>query len=570
VPDGGGEGEEPLQDACRDPWPGAAAVAFEAELGQVPSQNLSEGVVMSDSFRTRRRAARGRVVGTALALALAVSACAADDPIAPPATSIDATSTTMPAAETTTTPATGAAPDDAPPTTTAASTDESSDPETSNEAEETAGTLPGEPRWSEIIDRLDASEQSCIRDVLDEAGLDGAERESAMSRRFFSDDSRTAENAAMLACLAADTVVEIFLTSTVAAIEPELGAAVSDVESACLRDWLAGIDLASLVRSTGESANDAAAGVAFLGSLGACVPDGFIALLLAEAGVSFDELDEEERACAREQLAGGDWPGLDDSEEDAEAALTAISWLFLGLLDCLPDLSEARLEQPAGEFSIEGATPVALGEPVEGGLDSAGDTDVFVFEAVAGDLYEIRVSAGTMDDPTVTLYDADGLLLDYNDDSAGSLDPLLYWEAPSTDAFYLEVGGYGAGSYTLTIAVSDSAVSDSVDDHADSLAGATEVGTGSAVDGVLDYDGDVDFFVFDAVEDELYELSASPGTLADPTLTLYDADGLQLDYNDDYKDSLAPRLYRRAESTGPLYVEVRGYGAGSYTLTITR
>jgi hypothetical protein len=529
----------------------------------LPSQNLPEGVVMSDSCRTRRRAARGRAVGTALALALAVSACAADDPITPPVTSIDATSTTLPAAETTTTPASGAASADAPPTTTAASTAESSDPETSNEAEETAGTFPREPRWSEIIDRLDASEQSCIREVLDEAGLDGAQRESAMSRRF--DDSPTDEDAAMFACLAADTVVEIFLTSMVAAIEPEQGAAVSDAERACLRDWLAGIDLAALVRSTGESADDAAASVAFLGSLGACVPDGFIALLLAETGVSFDELDEEERACAREHLAGEDWPGLDGTEEDAEAALSTIFWLYLGLLDCLPDLLGDGLEQPAREFSIDGATPVALDEPVEGGLDSADDIDVFVFEAVDGELYEIRVSAGTMDDPTVTLYDADGLQLAYNDDSAGSLEPLLYWQAPSTDPFYLEVGGYGAGSYTLTIAVSDS-----VDDHADSLAGATEVEMGAAVDGVLDYDGDVDLFVFDAVEDELYELGVWPGTLADPTLTLYDADGLQMAYNDDSAGSLAPRLHRRAESTGPLYVEVAGYGTGSYTLTITR
>ena len=33
VPDGGGEGEESLQDACGDAWAGASSVAFEAELG---------------------------------------------------------------------------------------------------------------------------------------------------------------------------------------------------------------------------------------------------------------------------------------------------------------------------------------------------------------------------------------------------------------------------------------------------------------------------------------------------------------------------------------------------------
>ena len=33
VPDGGGEGEDSLRDACGYAWWGAAAVAFEIELG---------------------------------------------------------------------------------------------------------------------------------------------------------------------------------------------------------------------------------------------------------------------------------------------------------------------------------------------------------------------------------------------------------------------------------------------------------------------------------------------------------------------------------------------------------
>ena len=33
MPDGGGEGEDALQDASGDPGDGAAAVAFEVELG---------------------------------------------------------------------------------------------------------------------------------------------------------------------------------------------------------------------------------------------------------------------------------------------------------------------------------------------------------------------------------------------------------------------------------------------------------------------------------------------------------------------------------------------------------
>ena len=215
--------------------------------------------------------------------------------------------------------------------------------------------------------------------------------------------------------------------------------------------------------------------------------------------------------------------------------------------------------------SSAGATAAAVGEAVRGMLHYGGDIDFFVFDALESERYELYVEPGTLEDPTVTLYDADGMWLDFDDDSGGALAPLVYWEAPSAGSVYVEVGGYGSGSYTLTIAVSDVD-----DDHADSLEGATAAGVGEAVRGMLHYGGDVDFFVFEAVEGELYELSVEPGTLEDPTVTLYDADGMWLDHDDDSGGSLAPRIYLRAASTGPLYVEVGGYGTGSYTLMITR
>ena len=214
--------------------------------------------------------------------------------------------------------------------------------------------------------------------------------------------------------------------------------------------------------------------------------------------------------------------------------------------------------------SLEGATAAGVGEAVQGTLHYGHDVDFFVFHAVEGERYELNVEPGTLGDPTLALYDADGTWLDGDDDSGDSLAPLVYWEAPSAGTVYVEVGGFGAGSYTLTIAVSNVE-----DDHADSLEGATAARVGEAVLGTLHYGDDVDFFVFDAVEGEVYEIGVAPGSLDDPTVALYDADGWQLDYDDDSGDSLAPRLLWPASSAGPLYVEVGGYGAGSYTLTIS-
>ena len=228
--------------------------------------------------------------------------------------------------------------------------------------------------------------------------------------------------------------------------------------------------------------------------------------------------------------------------------------LRLGLIDVVDDFGDG----------VEGAARIVLDESVEGVLDYDGDLDYFVFEAEEGDLYEMDVALGTLGDSVVAVY-LDRWELGFNDDRGdGSLASRLLWRAPESGEFYVEVSGYGEGSYTLTVGVSDI-----VDDFADWVVGAARVGLGESVEGVLDYGGDVDYFVFEAVEGELYEVEVDLGTLADSVVEVYNADGHSLDYNDDRGDgSLASRLLWRAPESGDFYVEVSGYGEGSYVLMV--
>ena len=413
---------------------------------------------MSVACRTSHRSpARQRVVGTALALALVVSACGDDEPIATPAAEATTTLPTMPVSETTTTTsAVGPEPADAPQTSTAASTDGSPDHGRSNGAREAGGSFVGEPSWSEILDVLDATEQSCIRDVLDEAGLDEAGRESAMSRRLFSDDFPMAEDAAMFACLAADTANDIFVTYQAAGIQSDFGVEVSDSERACLRDWLTDIGLATLFPSSSGSPDDLASALVALGVLADCMPDGFARMLFADTGVRFDELSEDEKTCAREVLAGTDWD-IVVWEGDADAAFSAFSFATVG---CVPELMESVGAQPGGvddhPDSEAGATVAAVGERIEAEVDYDGDTDFFVFEAVEGETYDIEALPGTLEYLRLLLFDADGAVLDADIGPLGPGDspPLLRWEALSTGSHYVAVESYAFGfygSYSLTI-----------------------------------------------------------------------------------------------------------------------
>ncbi len=209
------------------------------------------------------------------------------------------------------------------------------------------------------------------------------------------------------------------------------------------------------------------------------------------------------------------------------------------------------------------ATAIRVGAGVRGALDYDGDIDYFRFQAEQGEFYQIDVALGTLDDSIVNLYDGDGWFLDTNDDYGDTYASRLSWEAPSSGERYVAVEGYGVGTYTLT--VSHSTI---VDDHGDDIDDATAIRVGADVRGALDYDGDIDFFRFQAERGQSYRIDVAQGTLYDPKLDLFDSDGWLLGTNDDYGDTYASRLYWEAPSSGERYVAVKG-GTGTYTLTVS-
>ena len=107
------------------------------------------------------------------------------------------------------------------------------------------------------------------------------------------------------------------------------------------------------------------------------------------------------------------------------------------------------------------------------------------------------------------------------------------------------------------------------DAHGNDIESASTITVGEAVESALDYDGDVDYFAFRADEGQLYQIDVGLLTLGDSELALYDAEGRELAYNDDYGNTLASRIVWQAPDSGEYYIAVSAWGtAGSYTLTI--
>ena len=122
---------------------------------------------------------------------------------------------------------------------------------------------------------------------------------------------------------------------------------------------------------------------------------------------------------------------------------------------------------------IDDATAIRVGADVRGAMDYDGDIDFFRFQAERGQSYQIDVALGTLDDSIVELHDVDWSFLDTNDDYGDTYASRLYWEAPSSGERYVAVEGYGTGTYTLTVSLSDL-----IDDHGNSEGGVTTIRVG--------------------------------------------------------------------------------------------
>ena len=214
------------------------------------------------------------------------------------------------------------------------------------------------------------------------------------------------------------------------------------------------------------------------------------------------------------------------------------------------------------------ATTLAVGQSVAGELEYEEDSDYFRFTAAAGQLYQIEVVLGTLEDSYLGLFNtaepntegSEQTYKDYYHDLSGIR---IIWEAPSSGDYYAEVGGYGTGTYTLTIALSGFS-----DDHGDTGDNATAMTVGEPIAGELEYDRDTDFFSITVQEGQLYLIEVALGTLEDSYLTVFDAEGLEWGFSDDYGESLAPQILWKARESGQYYVAVGGYGTGTYTLTV--
>lgn len=335
-------------------------------------------------------------------------------------------------------------------------------------------------------------------------------------------------------------------------------------EQACIRDALGdGVRelLARHIMSDGATSESEVAVFACL------APDTARAVFLAAmiAGIEEDfSLGEPERTCLREVVAGLDVPAFmtatieDDGEAVAESA--AAVW------KCVPELLVSGLIGDTGALGeseraclrewVRGVDVAALFIALGAGDEAAGVELTLGLLTCAPALLLARVTGEEAGE------EAEQCLHEL---LAGTdLARLADEERDVQQRFFERIEDCArTGAADVPAEASGSA-----DDHADTSEGATSIAVGEDVRGSLESFDDVDFFAFEAERGVLYEINVTLGTLPDSALVLYDRAGNELEFSDDYADSLASRIYWEATYSGTHYLEVWGFDRGSYILRV--
>ena len=171
-------------------------------------------------------------------------------------------------------------------------------------------------RWDLSLEELSEEEASCLR----------GKAESVDVTVFVTPIGDPAEEefmASLASCLP-DLLVSAYISLWGLSLQE-----LSEEEASCLRGKVENIDVAALVTTSDDSAEEE-----FMAGLASCLPYIPVRIMLSAMEKSLDDLTEEELSCLREQKHDiGLWDGPETHEEEAEYVEAIASQFY-----CIPDV----------------------------------------------------------------------------------------------------------------------------------------------------------------------------------------------------------------------------------------
>ena len=243
-----------------------------------------------------------------------------------------------------------------------------------------------------------------------------------------------------------------------------------------------------------------------------------------------------------------------------ETSSSGVHYLFVKGAGAFPYEFEISISDYVDDFGsdFEAATEIPIGGMVEGTIRQVNENDYFKFVAEAGGSYQLDVTLSDYFKPdrgsdalTVTLIDTER-------NAIGEISDRRVWQAASSGEFYLQVSdNWRSDQGSYSISVSESSYSD---DHGDDPGSATEISLGGDVPGSLGEDLDDDYFYFDAVDGQAYEMGIESNVDGGFYFDLVDAEGASISQEQS-------SLIWQAMGDGRYFIRVWSDEIGDYTLS---
>ena len=211
-------------------------------------------------------------------------------------------------------------------------------------------------------------------------------------------------------------------------------------------------------------------------------------------------------------------------------------------------------------------------------IESATDVDVFSFTTNRSGPIEVSVSkeVGSNLDTIVSILDASGNVFEFNDDSNGTTNSTVVFQANNNTLYYIRVSGYGGTTGRFDISVTDlitTAVAET-DGTGTDLTHATDltfVANSASFQGNISSAGDQDFFSITASSSGVLTISLDAGVSSglDTYLYLYNSDKVLILEDDDSGSGLNSLISINVLTGQTYYLQASGFGSstGAYTIS---
>ena len=218
--------------------------------------------------------------------------------------------------------------------------------------------------------------------------------------------------------------------------------------------------------------------------------------------------------------------------------------------------------------NINTTASLSVGGSATGNIAVAGESDFYKVTLTAGTEYVFDVTPGTgLANAAVTLYNSSGTALIAGAGGGPNGAAETSYDPQTGGTYYVAASGPigSTGAYTISAATATAIPADNVTTTA-------TLGIGGTVSGSFAHAGESSWYKLSLTAGSLYVISATPGTLADPEVVIYDSNGNQLTTGTAGGPNGGGQAVWAPTSTGTYYAAVLSQSSniGSYSLSAAK